>query len=65
MEQLRNIRAYCQAVLRARVRNDVGASLIEYALLLGLIAVVCFAAVSFIGQSTETSLSKAGGSLNK
>ncbi len=65
MEQLRNIRAYLRAAVRARVRNELGASLVEYALLVGLIGVVCFAAITFIGDNTNTSLSRAGGSLNK
>ena len=36
----------------ARRTNEIGASLVEYALLLALIAVVVFSAVSFFGQSS-------------
>ena len=42
-----------------RVRNrhddDRGASLVEYALLLALIAVVCVAAVSYLGHTASSS----------
>ena len=37
---------------RVQPRSERGASLIEYALLLALIAVVVFGAVSFFGRST-------------
>ena len=36
---------------------DRGASLVEYALLVALIAVVCVLAVQLLGQSTSTSIS--------
>jgi len=45
-------------------RSERGASLVEYALLLALIAMVCFAAVSLLGNSTSTKLSDLGGSLS-
>ena len=37
--------------MRARVRDERGASLVEYALLVALIAVVCIAAISLLGTS--------------
>ncbi|MBK5222398.1 MAG: Flp family type IVb pilin [Acidimicrobiia bacterium] len=37
--------------------TDRGASLVEYALLLALIAVVCVGAMSFLGGTTGDSLS--------
>jgi Flp pilus assembly pilin Flp len=40
-------------------RGDRGASLVEYALLLALIAVVCLVAVNTIGGPTSTGLSSA------
>ena len=43
-------------------RDDRGASLVEYALLLALIAVVCVVAVSFLGDSTNTGISKGASS---
>jgi pilus assembly protein Flp/PilA len=44
-------------------QSERGASLVEYALLLALIAMVCFAAVSLLGNSTSTRISGFGGSL--
>ena len=44
-------------------QNERGASLVEYALLLALIAMVCFAAVGLLGNSTSTRISSFGGSL--
>ena len=38
-------------------RDDRGASFVEYAMLLGLIAIVCLAAVTMIGTTTTESLS--------
>ncbi|MGE0877796.1 MAG: Flp family type IVb pilin [Acidimicrobiia bacterium] len=40
-----------------RLRRDSGASLVEYALLLALIAMVCFAAVGFLGGKTSDGFS--------
>ncbi len=44
--------AWAQA--RFNVEDDRGASLVEYALLVALIAVVCIAAVSLLGQNAST-----------
>ena len=50
--------------LRARFADsERGASLVEYALLVALIAVVCIAAVSFIGSSAKSKFSEVGNSL--
>ena len=38
---------------RCCIRSERGASLVEYALLVGLIAIVCLAAVAFFGSSTS------------
>ena len=40
-----------QARRRVRDRSERGAGLVEYALLVALIAVVCIAAVTFVGTS--------------
>jgi pilus assembly protein Flp/PilA len=47
---------------RARLhdRSERGAGLIEYALLVALIAVVCIAAVTFFGQANSSKLDEAG-----
>ena len=42
--------------------NDRGASLVEYALLLVLIAVVLVVAVTVLGETTSAGLSEAGSS---
>lgn len=42
---------------------DRGASLVEYALLVALIAIVCFAAVMFFGGSTSETFSRVGDSV--
>lgn len=47
-----------------RFRPDRGASLVEYTLLVALIALVCFAAVTFIGDANTVPLSRAGTSLS-
>ena len=40
--------------LTARVRSDRGASLVEYALLVALIAVVCIVAVTTLGGKASS-----------
>ena len=56
------VAAYLQ--LKNRVQtDDAGASLVEYALLVALIAVVCVAAVAFFGGAVGESLSKSGSQL--
>jgi pilus assembly protein Flp/PilA len=49
--------------IRCRLTHDAGASLVEYALLLALIAVVCISAVTFFGQATSDSFSSSSSSL--
>ena len=52
---------YCAPYLRALfARDERGASLVEYALLVALIAVVCIAAVTFLGGAANTKFSKIG-----
>ena len=51
--------------LRARLGGDErGASLVEYALLVALIAVVCILAISFLGSSASSKFSAVGSSVN-
>ena len=50
------------AVLRF-LREEDGASLVEYALLIALIAVVCIGAVTLIGANVNTKLNGAATSL--
>jgi pilus assembly protein Flp/PilA len=44
-------------------RDDRGASLVEYALLVALIAVVCIGAVAFLGGKAGSKFSQVGSSL--
>ncbi len=51
--------------LRARFGDsDRGASMVEYALLVALIAVVCITAIKFLGESSATSFSKTGSAIS-
>lgn len=44
-------------------RDERGASLVEYALLVALIAIVCLSAVAFLGSSASTKFSSVGNSV--
>jgi len=44
-------------------RSERGASLVEYALLVALIAVVCIVAIQFLGHSASTTFSGVGASI--
>jgi Flp pilus assembly pilin Flp len=44
--------------------KDDGASLVEYALVIALIALVCIAAMTYFGSSTALSLSRSGSLLS-
>jgi Flp pilus assembly pilin Flp len=48
--------------LRRLDDQDRGASLVEYALLVALIAIVCIVAVQFLGNETSSSFDDAGDS---
>lgn len=47
----------------AAPHGERGASLVEYALLVAMIAVVCVGAVTFFGSEITDSLSSSGGSI--
>lgn len=51
---------FASAWLQARCKTDRGASLVEYALLVALIAVVCIVAVTFLGRSASSKFSSVG-----
>lgn len=55
---------FIKAWLAAQAKTERGASLVEYALLVALIAVVCIAAVSFIGTSANDKFSEVGTSIS-
>ena len=55
---------FCAGYLRARFGDtERGASLVEYALLVALIAVVCIAAVTLLGGNASTKFKKVGSSI--
>lgn len=45
-------------------RDDRGASLVEYALLAALIAIVCLTAVFFLGSETSEEFNSVGSSID-
>ena len=51
--------------VRARLghTDDRGASLVEYALLVALIAVVCIMAITFLGNNASNKLSSVGSAI--
>jgi pilus assembly protein Flp/PilA len=50
--------------LRARFDDERGASLVEYALLVALIAVVCIAAITLLGNNASTKFNTVANSIN-
>ncbi len=61
-ELLADLHLRTRAVVEARPER--GASLVEYALLIALLALVCFSAVSLFGNNTTQIYSDVGNSLN-
>ena len=55
---------FVAAWLKARISSERGASLVEYALLVALIAVVCIGAVTFLGREAADEFSTIGNSIN-
>ena len=49
--------------LRARFDDEKGASLVEYALLVALIAVVCIAAVTLLGNNASSKFNSVASSI--
>ncbi len=54
---------FIAAWMRAQAKTERGASLVEYALLVALIAVVCIAAVTLLGRNASTKFSSVSSSL--
>jgi pilus assembly protein Flp/PilA len=48
----------CLGLLRLRAEEDLGATAVEYAIMLALIAAVIVAAVAFLGQNTDAGFRK-------
>lgn len=51
-------------LLRDLVRDEEGASLVEYVLLVALIAVVCIVAVTMLGKSASTKFNETATSID-
>lgn len=49
--------------IRAHAKDDRGASLVEYALLVALIAIVCLAAITLLGDNSSSTLDNTAQSL--
>ena len=46
--------------IKALIRDEEGATMVEYALMVALIAVICIAVVTTLGQKSQTTFGKAG-----
>lgn len=55
---------FVSAWIQARTSTDRGASLVEYALLVALIAVVCIIAITFLGRSASEKFSEVGSAVS-
>ena len=55
---------FIAAWLKANTKTERGASLVEYALLVALIAIVCIGAVTFLGNAAADEFSDIGNSLS-
>ena len=55
---------YASAWLQARCKTERGASLVEYALLVALIAVVCIVAITFLGRAASSKFSSVGSAIS-
>jgi pilus assembly protein Flp/PilA len=64
MDIIAFLHTQCAPYLKAKFgRSERGAALVEYALLLALIAVVCIAALTVLGGQASTKFSKVGASI--
>ena len=65
MDFITLMHTWVSSFLRTRLgRSERGASLVEYVLLVALIAVVCIVAIQFLGTSASTKFSSVGSSVN-
>lgn len=55
---LQMIQAYVAALIDRFRRDEEGAALVEYGILVGLIAVICIAAVTIVGTQVSAAFSK-------
>ena len=59
-----HIRHFISVIAHRVTRSEEGASMVEYGLLLALIAVVCLGAVSMVGTSARGQFSKISDAIN-
>ncbi len=55
---------FLSAWITARIDDERGATLVEYALLVALIAVVCIAAISALGDSASAKFSQVNSAID-
>jgi pilus assembly protein Flp/PilA len=55
---------FVAAWLRTKTDSERGASLVEYALLLALIAVICIVALQFLGEKASENFNSVGTSID-
>jgi len=55
---------FLSAWLTAKCKSERGASLVEYALLVALIAVVCIVAVTTLGKNASSKFNSVGVAIN-
>jgi pilus assembly protein Flp/PilA len=64
MDLINFYNTWITSFIRARFgRTERGASLVEYVLLVSLIAVVCIVAIGFLGNSASSKFNKVGSSI--
>ena len=65
MNFINYLNTYVASYLRARFgRTERGASLVEYVLLVSLIAVVCIGAITFLGNSADSKFTEVGSEID-
>ncbi len=57
------IHEFFSAYLRTKAKTERGAALVEYALLVALIAVVCIAAVTLLGRKAKSNFTSVTNSI--
>jgi pilus assembly protein Flp/PilA len=60
---LETLQTYVLQLINRFRRDDEGAALVEYGMLVGLIAVICVVAVTTLGTEVSTAFSKIASSL--
>ena len=53
-----------ELIEKGNAQEEAGASMVEYALLVALIAIIAIAALTFLGQRVSNSFSASGSALN-